>query len=91
MSLRSRVAALEAKRGGDGLITVIVGGGCPLQPGQIEDVRPGESFDDHCARRQAEARAAGQKVLLVYKFPWERTPDEHGSFSPLVESKENER
>ena len=75
MSLRRRIKALEAKRGGDDLMAIIVSGGIPPEPEQMADVLPGETFDDYRARRQAEARAAGQRFLVIHKW----TGNHHGT------------
>jgi hypothetical protein len=58
MSLRSRIKALEAKRGG-GLMTVIVSGGYAYVAEEVPDARhladarPGETFAGYCARQLA--------------------------------------
>jgi hypothetical protein len=90
MSLRSRIKALEAKRGG-GLMTIIVSGGYAFLDGEIPDVRPEETFEDYCARKQAEARAAGWKTLVIHQSAWEWTRDKHGDFQLLADSEEHER
>jgi hypothetical protein len=84
MSLRRRIKVLEAKRGGDDLMIIIVSGGCPPEPEEITDARPGETFEDYCARRQVEAQAAGQKILVIQK--WDRVREERGDFCQLETS-----
>jgi hypothetical protein len=80
MSLRRRIKALEAKRGGDDLMTIIVSGGIPPEPEHM-DVRPGETFEDYLAHRQAEAQAARQKILVIHKSYWEWARDNPGTRS----------
>jgi hypothetical protein len=79
MSLGRRIKALEAKRGGNDLMTIIVSGGCPPEHEETADVLPGETFEDYCARRKVEALAAGQKILVIYKSHLECGCDNHGS------------